>query len=484
MPSKNFIVAIELGSTKITGVAGQKNHDGSFTVNAVIREDSTTCIRKGVVYNADKTVQCITNIINRLKTSMKAEIAQVYVGVGGQSIHSVRNVLVKDLADSQQVTHELVNSLMDTNRAMEYKDFEILDVVTQEYKVDNQFQLEPAGIECNHLEGNFLNILQRKRYYHNLNNSFDRAGIAIAEMYLAPIALADAVLTDPEKRTGCMLVDLGSETTTIMVFHKDVLRHLAVIPLGSNNITKDIVSLQMEEADAEKMKLRYASAYTDVNEIDGTLSYSIDSDRKIDSRKFIEIVEARVQEIIQNAWYQVPVEYTDKLVGGIILTGGGSNLKNIEVAFRNYTHVTKIRIAKFVNYNIHSTNTEITAHNGMMNTILGLLAKGEINCAGENINEQQDIFAPTNIVEKDPETEQKTTKQEQPATGSGKVQTAVEKAKEAEEERKRQEEEEAERKRQEEEEARKRKEQEKPKGPSLTSKLKKWLISFTEPDDE
>lgn len=484
MPSKNFIVAIELGSTKITGVAGQKNHDGSFTVNAVVREDSTTCIRKGVVYNADKTVQCITNIINRLKTSMKAEIAQVYVGVGGQSIHSVRNVLVKDLADSQQVTHELVNSLMDTNRAMEYKDFEILDVVTQEYKVDNQFQLEPAGIECNHLEGNFLNILQRKRYYHNLNNSFDRAGIAIAEMYLAPIALADAVLTDPEKRTGCMLVDLGSETTTIMVFHKDVLRHLAVIPLGSNNITKDIVSLQMEEADAEKMKLRYASAYTDVNEIDGTLSYSIDSDRKIESRKFIEIVEARVQEIIQNAWYQVPVEYTDKLVGGIILTGGGSNLKNIEVAFRNYTHVTKIRIAKFVNYNIHSTNTEITAHNGMMNTILGLLAKGEINCAGENINEQQDIFAPTNIVEKDPETEQKTTKQEQPATGSGKVQTAVEKAKEAEEERKRQEEEEAERKRQEEEEARKRKEQEKPKGPSLTSKLKKWLISFTEPDDE
>ena len=163
MPSKNFIVAIELGSTKITGVAGQKNHDGSFTVNAVVREDSTTCIRKGVVYNADKTVQSITNIINRLKTSMKTEIAQVYVGVGGQSIHSVRNVLVKDLADSQQVTQDLVNELMDTNRAMDYKDFEILDVVTQEYKVDNQFQLEPAGIECNHLEGNFLNIIQRKK---------------------------------------------------------------------------------------------------------------------------------------------------------------------------------------------------------------------------------------------------------------------------------------------------------------------------------
>ena len=480
MPSKNFIVAIELGSTKITGVAGQKNHDGSFTVNAVVREDSTACIRKGVVYNADKTVQCITNIINRLKASMKTEIAQVYVGVGGQSIHSVRNVLVKDLADSQQVTQDLVNALMDTNRAMDYKDFEILDVVTQEYKVDNQFQLEPAGIECNHLEGNFLNILQRKRYYHNLNNCFDRAGVAIAEMYLAPIALADAVLTDSEKRSGCMLVDFGSETTTIQVFHKNILRHLAVIPLGSNNITKDIVSLQMEETDAEKMKLRYASAYTEPDEIDGTLSYSIDNERKIESRKFIELIEARVQEIVQNAWYQVPVELTDKLVGGIIITGGGSNLKNIDVAFKNHTHVSKVRIAKFVNYNIHSSNNDIMAHNGMMNTILGLLAKGEINCAGENIVEQQDIFAPK-APEKEPEAEPKPRPVE-PATGSGKVKTAEEKAREAEEERKKAEEEERRRK-EEEEEERKRKEQEKPKGPSLTSRLMKWLGTFTEPDE-
>ena len=467
MPSKNFIVAIELGSTKITGVAGQKNHDGSFTVNAVVREDSTTCIRKGVVYNADKTVQSITNIINRLKTSMKTEIAQVYVGVGGQSIHSVRNVLVKDLADSQQVTQDLVNELMDTNRAMDYKDFEILDVVTQEYKVDNQFQLEPAGIECNHLEGNFLNIIQRKKYYHSLNNCFDRAGVAIAEMYLAPIALADAVLTDSEKRTGCMLVDIGYETTTIQVFHKNILRHLAVIPLGSNNITKDIVSLQMEEADAEKMKLRYASAYTETNEIDGALSYSIDSDRKIESRKFIELIEARVQEIVQNAWYQVPVELTDKLVGGIILTGGGSNMKNIDVAFRNHTHITKVRIAKFVNYNIHSSNSEITA---------------EINCAGENIMEQQDIFAaPNKAPENDPDSEFKPRSAE-PTTGSGKVKTAEEKAREAEEEerRRREREEEEERKRKEEEEE---KEAKAKKGPSFTSKLMKWLGTFTEPDE-
>ena len=299
-------------------------------------------------------------------------------------------------------------------------------------------------------------------------------------MYLAPIALADAVLTDSEKRSGCMLVDFGSETTTIQVFHKNILRHLAVIPLGSNNITKDIVSLQMEEVDAEKMKLRYASAYTDPNDIDGTLSYNIDSERVIESRKFIELIEARVQEIVQNAWYQVPNDLMDKLVGGIIITGGGSNLKNIDVAFKNHTHVAKVRIAKFVNYNIHSSNSDIMAHNGMMNTILGLLAKGEINCAGENIVEQKDIFAPENTIEKEPETEKP--RPVEPTTGSGKVQTATEKAREAEEERKKAEEEERKRK-EEEEEERKRKEQEKPKGPSLTSRLMKWLGTFTEPDE-
>lgn len=478
MPSKNFIVAIEIGSSKITGVAGQKNHDGSFTVNAVVNEDSTTCVRKGVIYNADKTVQCITNIITRLKAAMKTEIAQVYVGVGGQSIHSVRNVLVKDLPASTQVTHDMVNEMMDTNRAMEYKDFEILDVVTQEYKVDNQFQLEPAGIECSHLEANFLNILQRKKHYHSLNACFDRAGVAIAEMYLAPFALADAVLTDAEKRSGCVLVDMGAETTTVLVYYKSILRHMAVIPLGGNNITKDILSLQMEEADAEKMKLRYASAYTEDNEIDAAVSYSIDNERKVESRKFIELVEGRVQEIVQNVFYQVPADLADKLVSGVIITGGCSNLKNIDVAFRNQSHNKKVRVAKFVNYSIHSSNSDITARNGMMNTILGLLAKGEINCAGENIVEHKNLFEPVEQNENNPEA----AKAQHPAegqVGKGKVQTAAEKAKEEQQRR-----EEEQRKREEEEQKRLEEEANRPKKPSLGSRLMEWLGTFTKPDEE
>ena len=387
---KDFIVAIELGSSKMTGIAGKKNLDGSISVLAVVREDSTSCIRKGVVYNIDKTVLCLTNIINKLETALKTKIAQVYVGVGGQSIRSMKNVIIKDLPAGTIVNQEMINELEDTNRSMSYTDLEILDAATQEYKVDSQYQLDPVGIQCSRLEGNYLNILWRKSFYRNLNKCFENAGIRIAELYLAPMALADSILTQAEKRSGCVLVDLGADTTTVSVYYKNILRHLAVIPLGGNNITKDIATMQMEEKEAEAIKLKYGCAYTDSNAIDNALELKIDDDRKIESRKLIDIIEGRLEEIIENVRYQVPSEYLDKLIGGIILTGGGSNMKEIETAFRNYTHISKIRVAKFVTQTINSKNADINAHDGTMNTILGLLEKGDYNCAGEDIT--NDLF--------------------------------------------------------------------------------------------
>ncbi|MGN0282942.1 MAG: cell division protein FtsA [Prevotella sp.] len=391
MATKEFIVAIELGSSKVTGIAGQKNLDGSINVLAVVKEESSSFIRKGVAYNIDKTALCISNIVKKLTTQLKTEITKVYVGVGGQSIRSVRNVITKELPTNTKVTEEMVVDLMEANRAMEYPDQEKQSYVIQEYKVDSQFQIDPVGIQCSHLEGNFLNILQRYTFYKNLNRCLENAGINVADMFISPIALADSVLTETEKRSGCALVDIGADTTTVCVYNKNILRHLAVIPLGSRNITKDIASLQIEESEAEKMKLKYACAYTDNADIDNNLKLPIDKDRSVDSRKFIEIVEGRLEEIIENVWNQIPSDYYEKLLlGGIILTGGGSNIKNIEKAFYNYTHLDKIRVARFVNYTVKSTNPDINAKNGMMNTVLGLLIKGDQNCAGVEID-------PTNL---------------------------------------------------------------------------------------
>ena len=294
-------------------------------------------------------------------------------------------------------------------------------------------------------------------------------------MYLAPLALADSVLTEAEKRSGCALVDMGADTTTVSVYSKNILRHLAVIPLGSNNITKDIATLQMEESDAEKMKLKYGSAFTDNSEIDSELKYSIDSDRQVESRKFIEIVEGRLEEIIENVWYQIPSEYYDKLLGGIILTGGGSNMKNIEKAFNNHTHVEKIRVAKFVTQTIISNNEDIKSRNGMMNTVLGLLIKGDINCAGGPIDPNGDLFSSQKPTTSHSTNDQRPARQ---ATDipAGVIRTEAEKQK-AEEEKRRQQEEEERIKR--EEELKKKEEEERiRKENSKWNKFKKGALKF------
>lgn len=233
------------------------------------------------------------------------------------------------------------------------------------------------------------------------------------------------------------------------------------------------------------MKLQYGSAYTDNSDIDNSLNYPIDDERHVESRKFVDIVEARLNEIIENVWYQVPSEYADKLLGGIILTGGGSNMKNIKKAFQTHTHIDKIRIAKFVTPTITSSNKLVNAHDGRMNTVLGLLVKGDMNCAGGELNSNGDLFGAgkkpgvtTADVHRTPRNPDE--------IGQGVVLTAAEKAKKEEEARRKREEEE--RRKREEEERRKREEEEERKRNSplhkFGRKLKNFFGTMMEPEDE
>ena len=140
MATTEFIAAIELGSSKITGVAGRKNSDGSMQVLAYAQEDSSTFIRKGVIFNLDKTAQSLTSIINRLEGELKNSIAKVYVGIGGQSLRTVRNVVSRDLEEEAIISEELVSAIGDENIAIPVVDMDILDVAPQEYKVGNNLQ--------------------------------------------------------------------------------------------------------------------------------------------------------------------------------------------------------------------------------------------------------------------------------------------------------------------------------------------------------
>ncbi len=378
---KNFIVAIELGSSKITGIAGKKNSDGSIQVLAYAREESSAFIRKGIIYNINKTASGLTSIVNKLKEQLGASIAKVYVGISGQSLRSRKNFIVERMDTETIITGDIVNRLIKNNRQTHYQDLDILDVVPQEYKVKNNNLTDPIGVIGNQIEGHFLNIVIRASVKRNILTCFEQAKIKIAGFFISPIVLADSALTDVERRSGCALVDFGADTTTVVVYKNSILRHLAVIPLGSNNITKDICTLQIEENDAENLKIKYGSAYSLPDENTDDDKYPINETRNIQAKLLNDVVGARTEEIIENIRNQIKLSgYQDKLGSGVIITGGGANLKNLQEAFIQKYKFTKVRIADFVLCTVKATEPEILMRNGHLNTLFSLLAAGKENC--------------------------------------------------------------------------------------------------------
>ena len=245
MATTEFIAAIELGSSKVTGIAGRKNSDGSMQVLAYAKEDSSSFIRKGVIYNLNKTAQSLTSIINRLEGDLKESIAKVYVGISGQSLRTVRNVVSRDLKEETLISQELVDAICDENLEIPLIDMDILDVAPQEFKIDNFLPDTPVGVLGNHIEGRFLNIVARASIKNNLERCFEQAKIKIADLLIAPLVTANAVLSESERRSGCALVDFGADTTTISVYKGNILRFMTVLPLGGNCITRDITSLRI-----------------------------------------------------------------------------------------------------------------------------------------------------------------------------------------------------------------------------------------------
>ena len=382
MAVTDFIVAIELGSSKISGIAGRKLPDGSIQILATASENASDCIRKGVIYNLDKTTQSLTSIIKKLESTLKASIGKVYIGMGGQSLRTIRNTEVRHMDEEIKISQELIDSLKDSNRAVPIVGYQILGVAPQEYKVGNDLIVEPVGVQTDHIEARFLNIIARKNVKENITKCCDLVPIEIAEDaedLIAPLALAEAVLTSSEKRSGCALIDFGADTTTVSVYKNNILRHLAVIPLGGNNITRDICSQQIEEEDAEALKVRFAQAYTEPTENDDeNKTYRLDNGCSINTILLEDIVEARLNEILDNVANQIVLSgYENKLLAGAIITGGGINLKNMEEAFIKRTKIEKLRIAKDTHISLKGMEVK---KDGSNNTLIALLAAGKENC--------------------------------------------------------------------------------------------------------
>lgn len=381
MAASDFIVAIELGSTEITGIAGKKNADGSLNILAYSSERSADCIKKGVIYNLDKTTQKLTSVIKDLENKLQAGIKKVYIGVGGLSLRSIKNTENRQLGEDTRISQAIIDSMMENNLEIPLLDYEVLAVEPQEYKIGNNLLTEPVGTTANSIEGNYLNIIARPSVKQNIRQCLSHTGYEIAGFTISPMATADAVLTTNEKRSGCALIDFGADTTTVSVYKNNILRHVCVIPLGGNNITKDITSKQIEEDEAEQIKLRYASAYTEYKEGEEVQDSDLSIDGKvvIKSRTLEDIVEARVNEILNNVFNQIKLSnYSDTLMAGIIVTGGVANMPNIDKAITNITKIDKVRVALAGDTNV--VVNIVIPKNGKLNTIIGILMSGEENC--------------------------------------------------------------------------------------------------------
>ncbi|NDV80367.1 cell division protein FtsA [Bacteroides sp. 51] len=392
MSTTDFIAAIELGSSKIVGIVGKKNGDGSIQILARAREESSSFIRKGVIFNLDKTAQSLTSIINKLESSLNSSIGKVYVGISGQSLHTVKNSVTRDLKDETVISQELIDAICDENLGTRLDDMDILDVAPQEYKVGNTLLPEAVGVPAHHIEGNFMNIVARTALRKNLERCFDLAKIEIAEIFISPIVTAQAILTESEMRSGCALVDFGAATTTISVYKGNILRFLSVLPLGGNSITLDIASLHMEEREAEKLKLKYGNAIFDQeSEAQGPETVqSEDSHTKVEFYILNDIIEARAEEIVANVCNQIELSgYADKLLSGIVTTGGGANLKNIDELLRKKSKIDKVRVALAPHFNV-SSSAYADLKDGTQNTLFGLIASGTENCYLPKVEEPAD----------------------------------------------------------------------------------------------
>lgn len=408
------IVAIELGSSSVRAIVGQKKPDGSLQVIGFEKESAPDSIHKGVVYNIDKTVQAIVNIKKRLEERGRFVIDRVCVGVSGQSLRTVANSVHRQFDIKVTISDEIVDNLLDENRAQAYPAVEILDVVPQEYRVGSGLTHEPVGIMADRIEGYYKNIVARKSLRESIGRCLQGAKLEVADYFIAPLLLSNYILTDTEKRSGCALVDFGAETTTVAVYEKNILRHLVVIPLGGSNLTADIAtSLHIEYDEAEKLKLTYGSAYTEEEQIDATRTINISNDRTIELKKLLNLIEARQQEILANVWEQIK-DYSDRLLAGVVFTGGAANIPNLETAFVQYHHFDKVKLRQMPVSLEFTTALKFDPQANTIATLIAMLRRGDQECTSER-------HEPTDLFDQPEEEDPIPTRPAEPSAGTGVV---------------------------------------------------------------
>ena len=377
------IVGLDIGTTKIACFVGRMNEHGKIEILSMGKSDSLG-VSRGVVSNIEKTIDSIEAAVREAQSRVEGDliIRVVNVGIAGQHIKSYqhRGILTRRKNDDL-ITINDINALRDDMYRLSMEPGEeIIDALPQEYIVDNEYGIkEPIGMAGSRLEANFHIITGHVSAVKNINRCVERAGLVIKDTILEPLASAEAVLSEDEKESGVVLVDIGGGTTDIAIFHEGIIRHTAVIPFGGNIISEDIKEgCSIMKKHAEALKVKYGSALASecqTNEVVCIPGVRGKEAKEISLRNLASIIQARMEEIIEHVYYEIKNSgFERKLSGGIVVTGGGSQLKHITQLFEYITGIDT-RIG-YPTEHLGSSNTIENLTSPMYSTGIGLVLKG------------------------------------------------------------------------------------------------------------
>ena len=340
MEQKNISVGLDIGTTKIVALVGRKNEFNKVEVLGIGKSKSLG-VHRGVVNNITQTIQSIQQAVEEAKINSGYNAIDVSVGIAGQHIRSIQH--------SDYITRENPESVIDEDDIQKliqqvYKlvmlpGEEIIHVLPQEYKVDGQAEIkEPIGMHGGRLEANFHVVVGQVSSIKNIGRCIKSAGLNMSNITLEPLASSEAVLSFEEKEAGVALIDIGGGTTDLAIFKDGIIRHTAVIPFGGNVITEDIKEgCSIIEKQAELLKIKFGSAWPGENrdtEIVSIPGLQGRDPKEISLKTLSKIINARVVEIIEQVFLEIKNyghnDQKKKLIAGVVLTGGGSQLKHLK----------------------------------------------------------------------------------------------------------------------------------------------------------
>lgn len=378
--NEHLVAAVDIGTTKVAAIIGKMKENGKIEIMGVSKTPSTG-IKRGVVQNIDETVSAIKKTVNEIQNASGTEVSNVFVGIAGQHIKTIRNRgYINRNSSEDEITREDIEALIKEmyNISIDVGE-EIIHVLPQNFIVDNETGIKnPVGMLGRRVEANFHIVIGQITSARNIGKCINKAGLSLNELILQPLASSRAILTADEKEAGVTLVDIGGGTTDVAVYYDDIIRHTAVIPFGGDVVTKDIKEgCSILQRQAELLKIQYGSALGDLAREDEVVSIPGISGREpkeISLKSLAYIIQSRMEEILNAVLYEIENSgYYERLSAGIVVTGGGALLSDLPQLVKFVTGMDVRLGYPAVNLASHSVEE---VNDPIFSTSVGLVLKG------------------------------------------------------------------------------------------------------------